>query len=97
MELSGIHASGSLPAPQATGAASTVGNGFGRMLTSFLGDASGQQSKAEQAVQGLALGQSDNLHGVLLQMAKADLSFQLVLEVRNRLLNAYQEVMQMPV
>ena len=45
----------------------------------------------------MATGQTDNLHQVLLQMAQADLSFHLVLEIRNRLTEAYQEIMKMNV
>ena len=43
------------------------------------------------------MGETDNLHSVMLQMAQADLAFRLVLEVRNRLTEAYQEVMKMQV
>jgi flagellar hook-basal body complex protein FliE len=49
------------------------------------------------AIRELATGQTDNLHEVLLTVAKADLSFRTILEVRNRLTEAYQEVMRMQV
>jgi len=67
------------------------------VLGQFLNDASGQQAHAEQAVQSLAAGRADNAHNVMLSMAKADLSFHLVLEIRNRLSDAYQEIMRMQV
>ena len=67
------------------------------MLGQFLNDASGQQTHAEQAVQSLAAGRSENVHNVMLSMARADLSFHLVLEIRNRLSDAYQEIMRMQV
>lgn len=79
-------------APAASGA-----SGFGRLLTQFLGDAGKHQTQAEQGVSNLAAGRADNVHNVMLSMAKADLSFHLVLEIRNRLSDAYQEIMRMQV
>ena len=87
----------------ATGASSTALSnapglgGFSRVLSGLLNDANGQQAHAEQAVQNLAVGRADNVHNVMLSMAKADMSFHLVLEIRNRLSDAYQEIMRMQV
>jgi flagellar hook-basal body complex protein FliE len=72
-------------------------SGFGRLLTQFLQDAGTQQAHAEQAVNNLVSGRANNAHNVMLSMAKADLSFHLVLEIRNRLSDAYQEIMRMQV
>ncbi|MCS7270176.1 MAG: flagellar hook-basal body complex protein FliE, partial [Gemmataceae bacterium] len=52
---------------------------------------------AETAVRELATGQTQNLHTVALAVAKADISFRLLLELRNRLSDAYQEVTRMQV
>jgi flagellar hook-basal body complex protein FliE len=71
--------------------------GFARVVAQFLNDASAHQTHAEQAVSNLAAGRADNVHSVMLSMAKADLSFHLVLEIRNRLSDAYQEIMRMQV
>jgi len=73
------------------------GTGFPRVLQSALDSATQSHAAAEAAVQDLALGRTDNLHNVMLQMAQADLSFRLVLEIRNRLTDAYQEIMKMQV
>ena len=70
---------------------------FGRLLTQFLGDAGSQQAHAEMGVTNIAAGRADNVHNVMLAMAKADLSFHLVLEIRNRLSEAYQEIMRMQI
>jgi flagellar hook-basal body complex protein FliE len=100
MNLSSIQAAtaGSIAgnAPAASPPASPPG-GFGRLLNQVLGDAGTHQAKAEQAVQNLVAGRADNVHNVMLAMAKADLSFHLVLEIRNRLSEAYQEIMRMQV
>ncbi len=70
---------------------------FARVIDQMLGEVNQQQVQADQAVKQLALGQTNDLHNVLLSVAKADLSFRLVLEIRNRLTDAYQAVMQMQV
>ena len=44
-----------------------------------------------------ALGRTDALHEVMLQVAQADLSFRFILEIRNRLTEAYQEIMKMQI
>ena len=71
--------------------------GFARAVNDLLGGASAQDAKAGQAVYDLAQGKTDSIHGVALATARADLSFRLVMEIRNRLQDAYQEVMRMTV
>lgn len=43
------------------------------------------------------MGEVDDVHQVMLAMDRADLSFRMTLEVRNKLLEAYQEVMRLQV
>lgn len=74
-----------------------AGAPFMRVIEDLIGKASAQDAKAEQAVQDLATGKTDELHNVMLAVAQADLSFRLVLEIRNRLTEAYQEIMRMQV
>lgn len=81
----------------ATGAAGAGTSSFGAIVDKFLGSAVHRHAEAENAVRDLALGQTDNIHGVLLQVAQADLAFRLVLEIRNRLTEAYQDIMKMQV
>lgn len=69
------------------------GNQFLKMLEG----ANTQQLKAEEAVQELAGGDASSIHNVVLTAAKADLSFRLVLELRNKLIESYQEIMRMQV
>ena len=51
----------------------------------------------ENDVKKLAAGEVQSLHDVMIHMEEAKLSFQLLAQVRNRLLDAYQEVMRMSV
>ena len=52
---------------------------------------------SEQAVQQLALGQSPSLHEAMINLESARLQLELVLQVRNKILDAYQEIMRMQV
>lgn len=84
----------------ATGSAATVqpeaASGFSSVLDRLSG-LNAQLTGAEQQVQQLALGQTDNLHQVMINMEEARLQFDLVLQVRNKILDAYQELMRMQV
>ncbi|MBI3408772.1 MAG: flagellar hook-basal body complex protein FliE [Planctomycetes bacterium] len=73
------------------------GGEFGRLIDQVLGKITGAQAEADTAVRDLALGKTDNIHNVLLSVAKADLTFRLVLEIRNKLTEALQEIMRMQV
>src|SRR5438105_1573150 len=85
------------PGAMSAGQSAPSGGMFGRVLGQFLGQAGQQHVHAEQAVADLAMGRTDNLHNVVLEVSKADLTFRLFLEIRNRLSDAYQEVMKMQV
>lgn len=50
---------------------------------------------ADQKVQQFALGQSQDLHEVVVASEKADISLRFLLQVRNKMLEAYQEMMRM--
>jgi flagellar hook-basal body complex protein FliE len=90
----------SLPPAAASSSARLSGAGggdFSQLFTQMLDATGQQQAQANRAVTDLAAGATDQLHNVLLEVAKADLAFRLVLEMRNRLTEAYQEVMKMQV
>ena len=55
------------------------------------------QQDAEMAIEDLAAGRRDDLDGVLIAKQKADLAFQLLLQVRNKMMGAYEEIKQMRV
>lgn len=67
----------------------------------FFADAVKKTNELQNAAEGkqrqLLVGETDNLHDVMIAMEKADLSFQLTLAVRNKVIEAYQEVMRMQI
>jgi len=71
--------------------------GFRDLIAKYLEDVNALQTEADRAVAGLATGKLDNLHQVIVAVNEADLSFRLMMQVRNRLLEAYKEIMRMQV
>jgi flagellar hook-basal body complex protein FliE len=88
---------GGLPLASPLSGAPPVSNGglFSNVVERFVTDANNQQLAADQSVQRLATGQSDSVHETMLALAKADLSLRVFMEVRNKVIDAYQEVMRM--
>ena len=70
------------------------GKSFGDTLTELLKETDGLQKASDQTVQDFAAGKVEDVHEVMVAMNRADLSFRMMLEVRNKLLDAYQEVMR---
>lgn len=70
---------------------------FEKMLQESMEEVNNLQVQAEQAIEDLATGQSEDLHKTMILMEKAELSLKLMIQVRNKLLDAYQEIMRMPV
>ena len=100
MSVTPISSAGLPVAPPPSSAAPTSeagGGSFARLLDQALEGAAQSHQNAQAAIHDLATGQTDQLHGVLLQVAQADLSFRLILEIRNRLSEAFQEIMKMQV
>ena len=70
---------------------------FSDWLANEISQANNQINSADTKLREFALGQTDNVHEVMMALEKAKLSFELVVEVRNRLLEGYQEIMRMQI
>jgi flagellar hook-basal body complex protein FliE len=73
------------------------GGSFGQLVEKAVTETERLQDTADGMVKSLAKGEITDVHEVMLAMSRADLSFRMMLEVRNKLLDAYQEVMRMQV
>lgn len=71
--------------------------GFGAWFAREVGAVDTSLVNAEMKVEQLATGETQSLHEVMIHLEEAKLQFQLLAQVRNRLLEAYQEVMRMQV
>ncbi|WP_026224641.1 flagellar hook-basal body complex protein FliE [Methyloversatilis thermotolerans] len=71
---------------------------FADALKNAIDQVSAAQTEARQMSEGFVSGASEaNLHDVMIASQKASLSFQQMVQVRNRLVTAYQDIMNMPV
>jgi flagellar hook-basal body complex protein FliE len=72
------------------------GSDFTEIMKGLTREVDGKLKTADQKMQQFALGQSQNLHEVVVASEKADISLRFLLQLRNKLLEAYQEMMRMP-
>ncbi|HEX9593857.1 MAG TPA: flagellar hook-basal body complex protein FliE [bacterium] len=70
---------------------------FAEALKESLVEVNDRQIQANAAAAALVTGRGGALHDVMIQMKEAQVSFELVLAVRNKVIEAYQEVMRMQV
>lgn len=68
---------------------------FSGMLENAMSSLNEQQVSADQGVQDLIAGNTDNLHTVMMQTSEAQLSLELALQLRNKGLEAYNEIKNM--
>lgn len=98
-----IHAGGSLPNiarldAGLDGKAPAASQGhFAALMRQYVDDTNTQQLDASRAAVELATGKNQNISDTMLALQKADVSFQMMLSVRNKLVEAYREVMRMQV
>lgn len=83
-------------APEIGGGAQTE-KGFTELLSESLDKANEIQLQADRAAKELAAGRNKNIHETMLLMEKADMSLRLVMQVRNKIIEAYREIMRMQV
>ncbi len=70
---------------------------FKSVLSQYLEEVNTLQHDAESQVQRLVAGETEDLHEVMLAMDEAETSFEMMMEIRNKLVGAYQELMRMQV
>ena len=90
-EVAPLRAPGVLPSagPGASSFADRIGRGLEDLNTQLLG--------SQRDLQALAVGEAENLHEIMIRLEESRMALQLMLQVRNRVLDAYQDVMRMQV
>jgi flagellar hook-basal body complex protein FliE len=83
--------------PESGAGKSTDATGFADMLTDAVNQTNEAQLAADKAAVALQTGKAENLHEVMLSMEEADISMRLLVQMRNKALDAYQEIMRMQV
>lgn len=85
------HAAGAHPA------GAVPGGGFMNQLEQAISKANNIQLEANQATEALMTGQTQNIHQTMVALQEADVSFQLMMQIRNKLLSAYEEIQRMQI
>ena len=70
---------------------------FGDMLKGAIGQVNQLQKEANNAIMELAAGQEKDIHQTMIALEKAGVSFQLMMQVRNKIVGAYEEIMRMQI
>jgi flagellar hook-basal body complex protein FliE len=70
---------------------------FGTLLKDAISTVNDLQQRSDLEIQKIITGESDELHTAVVAMQRADVSFQMMMQVRNKIVQAYQEVLRMPV
>lgn len=72
-----------------------ISNGFSNVLNQAIENVKESQQAADQSAQSLLMGQSDDLHNVMIQAEQAALALELTVQVTSKAINAYNEIMRM--
>ncbi|ASD62505.1 flagellar hook-basal body complex protein FliE [Bdellovibrio bacteriovorus] len=94
-----VRDSKSLSIENTPSASSTSGTGksFADTLKDAVGSVNEMQKASDKAMQNLATGKTDNVADVMIAAEKADIALKVMVQVRNKIIDAYQEVMKMQV
>jgi flagellar hook-basal body complex protein FliE len=86
-----------LEIPSPTGTTETGRTSFSDLLSQAMGKIDDLNAESDRLTIDTALGRPVELHQVMLAATKAQLAMELFIEVRNRLIESYQEISRMPV
>ena len=83
--------------PSTQGPSTAEGTSFAKVLKESISEVNRLQAKADESITALATGGTTNLHETMIAMEQASVSFKLMMQVRNKIVEAYQEVLRMQV
>jgi flagellar hook-basal body complex protein FliE len=97
IDLSRLHESKQSGLDEVAGADEAGAPSFGDFLKNTVQEANSAQVTADRKLEEVAAGRNKDLHGAVLAMEKADVQFRLLTQVRNKVIEAYREIMRMQV
>ena len=95
--ISGIASGSALQSVGSTASSAKSGNSFASVLEGAIQSVEQPGQQAGNAIQNFLNGEGEELHNVALAVQKANLAFDLGLQVRNKIVSAYQEIMKMQI
>ncbi|MCP4370312.1 MAG: flagellar hook-basal body complex protein FliE [Deltaproteobacteria bacterium] len=73
------------------------GKSFSEIIKSSIADVDKLQKESDSAAFKLATGEEKDIHKTMITMGKAEISFQLMMAVRNKIISAYETIMRMQI
>jgi flagellar hook-basal body complex protein FliE len=70
---------------------------FGQMLKDSIGQVSRMQQESSESIQNLVTGKHTNIHQTMIAMEKSSVAFELLMQIRNKTIEAYEKILRMPV
>ena len=70
---------------------------FGKLLTDSINQVNRLQVEADSSINDLAMGKQTDIHRTMVAMEKASISFELLMQIRNKIVSAYDQIMRMPI
>ncbi|MBU1568438.1 MAG: flagellar hook-basal body complex protein FliE [Proteobacteria bacterium] len=83
--------------PADTGAVGQASTGFGDMLKTMIDKVNDTQAAGDQATRNLQSGDAKHLHEVMIAVEESDVSLRMLVQMRNKALTAYEEIMRMQI
>lgn len=96
MAIAPISGAAPIAAPTSATKVGEVGQGFGDALKNMLAAVDGTTGVANEAVSNM-IGGTGDVHEAMIALQRAEMTLQLTVQVRNKLVAAYQDVMRMPI
>jgi flagellar hook-basal body complex protein FliE len=84
-----------VPSVQPQVAAEKPSGGERNVFVDLLSQANADQLRSEAAIEGLVSGENQDVQQVVMEVVKAEMSFQVFMEVRNQIIESYNELMRM--
>lgn len=97
IRLQGLESTLSVPELKIEKQGDDQAGNFGAMLKEAISEVNRLQIGSETEVQKFISGESKDIHTAMIALQRADSSFQMLMQVRNKIVSAYQEIMRMQV
>ena len=97
MRMPGVDSTSGIGKTSEVSGGQAANDSFGSMLGKMVEEVNAKQNQATDTVNALQSGGNVSLHQAVIAMEEASVSFQLMVEVRNKLLESYQELMRMQI
>jgi len=83
--------------PRINDTGKTIGTNFSDILGEALNKVNDLQIESQAATDSFLSGETDNIHNVMIAGSKANLALQMTIQVRNKVMDAYNEIMNMQI